>query len=96
MVSTARVVVEILLVTKMKKKNEKIEEEQLKMRYLRFIVDLTEAQLYDENQSILESIQLMRSTKRLVLNLFPGKEFTYDLIYKPRFHRILKERLNSN
>ncbi len=81
---------------KMKKKKEKIEQEQLKMRYLRFIVDLTEAQLYDENQSILESIQLMSSTKKLVLNLFPGKESTYDLIYKPRFHRILKERLNSN
>jgi len=80
----------------MKKNNNEIEEENRKMRYLRFIVDLTVARLYQDNLSILESIQLMQSTKQIVLNLFPGKEATYDLIYQPRFSRILEERLVSN
>ena len=74
---------------------KKIEEDR-KMRYLGFIVDVTAASLRDERLSILESIQLMDSTKHVVLNMFPGKEKTYNLIYKSRFHRILSERLVSN
>jgi hypothetical protein len=66
------------------------------MRHLRFIVDFTFARLHQETLSILESIQLMHATKQAVLSLFPGKESTYGLIYKPRFNRILEERLVSN
>ena len=79
----------------MKNKKE-IEEENRKMRHLRFIVDFTFAILHQENLSILDSIQLIHSTKQAVLSLFPGKESTYGLIYKPRFNRILEERLVSN
>ncbi len=75
---------------------EKLKQEQRKMRFLRFIVDLTAAQLRQGNLSVFESIHLMNSTKRLVLKLFPGKEETYDMIYQRRFERILNERLNSN
>ncbi|MBC8184159.1 hypothetical protein H8E88_23955 [candidate division KSB1 bacterium] len=79
----------------MKNKN-RIEEENRKMRYLRFIVDTTFARLHQNDLSILDSIQLIRSTKQIVLNLFPEKEAVYDLIYKPRFNRILEERVMSN
>jgi hypothetical protein len=79
----------------MKNKKE-IEEENRKMHYLKVIVDFTFARLHQENLSILESIQLIHSTRQAVLNLFPEKESTYDLIYKPRFNRILEERLVSN
>jgi len=79
----------------MKNKNE-IEEENRKMRYLRFIVDTTFARLHQDDLSILDSIQLIHSTKQIVLNLFPGQEATFDLIYKPRFNRILEERIVSN
>ena len=78
------------------KNNDKLKQEQRNMRYLRLIVDLTAAQLSQEELSIIESIELMNSTKRLVLNLFPDKEDTYDLIYKNRFQGIIKERLISN
>ena len=60
------------------------------------IVDLTTALLYQENLSINEALELMAATKRQVLALFPDKEEAYDLIYKPRFERIIKERLKSN
>ena len=76
--------------------NNEIEKENHKMRYLRLIVDLTVAQLHQDSLSILESIQLIHSTKHIVLSLFPGTEATYDLIYKSRFNRILEERLASN
>lgn len=75
---------------------KEIEEERRKLRYLRMIVDLTTALLYQENLSINEALELMAATKRQVLALFPDKEEAYDLIYKPRFERIIKERLKSN
>lgn len=71
-------------------------EEQSKMRMLRAIVDLTTAILRQGNLSTPEAIELMKATKNGVLELFPDKEQTYDLIYKPRFERIVQERLAEN
>lgn len=75
---------------------EEIAEEQKKMRRLRTIVDLTAAVLYQRNLSTVEALELVAATKRSVLSLFPDKEETFDLIYKPRFERIINERLKSN
>jgi hypothetical protein len=75
---------------------QKLEEEQRKMRLLRMIVDLTSAILRQSNLSIPESVRLIQATKKSVLSLFPDKEDAYDLIYRPRFERIIKERLEEN
>ena len=71
-------------------------EEQSKMRILKAIVDLTAAILRQGNLTTMEAIELMKATKRGVLHLFPDKEETYDLIYRPRFERMIKERLEEN
>jgi len=75
---------------------EEIEEERQKLRYLRVIVDLTTQLLYQANMSAAEMLELVEATKRQILRLFPDKEETYNLIYKPRFERIIRERLKSN
>ncbi|MFQ6115112.1 MAG: hypothetical protein ACE5NG_13695 [bacterium] len=77
-------------------KPEEIAEEQKKMRRLRSIVDLTAAILYQGNLTTAEALKLIAATKKSVLNLFPGKEDTFELIYRPRFERIIKDRLKSN
>ncbi len=69
-----------------------IEEEEKKMKRLKFIVDLTQAILMQANLSIEEAIEIVNQTKRAILNLFPDKESTYELIYAPRFRRIIAER----
>lgn len=71
-------------------------EEQKKMQRLRTIVDLTTAMLSQGNLTTPEALKLVTATKKSVLSLFPDKEETFDLIYKPRFERIIKERLKSN
>jgi hypothetical protein len=71
---------------------ELLREEENKMRRLRFIVDLAEAVLMQSNLTLQESLELMDQTKKAVLVLFPGKESVYDLIYIPRFRRIIEER----
>ncbi|MFZ5516389.1 MAG: hypothetical protein ACOY90_07105 [Candidatus Zhuqueibacterota bacterium] len=75
---------------------EALREEQRKMRLLKTLIDLTTAVLYQGNLSVFETIQLIHNTKKAVLKLFPDKEETYNLIYKPRFERILNERLQQN
>jgi hypothetical protein len=69
-----------------------IREEEKKMRRLRFIVDLAEAVLMQSSLTLRESLDLMDQTKKAALALFPDKESVYDLIYLPRFRRIIHER----
>ncbi|MFQ5637492.1 MAG: hypothetical protein ACE5IR_05805 [bacterium] len=72
---------------------QEIEEEQRKIRRLRTIVDLTTAILQQGNYSAAEAQALVAATKKSVVQLFPGAEEPFDLIYKPRFERIIKERI---
>ncbi|MFQ6618161.1 MAG: hypothetical protein ACE5QV_05680, partial [Fidelibacterota bacterium] len=61
------------------------------IRYLKLIVDLTVSVLYQENLPEIEARKLVDNLKKQILKLFPDKEETYNLIYKPRFERILRE-----
>lgn len=70
-------------------------EEDKNMRRLRWIVDLTQAILMQSDLTLRESLALINNTRRAVLSLFPDKELAYDLIYAPRFRRILDERFTS-
>lgn len=76
--------------------SQELQAEQHKMRVLRTIVDLTLAVLRQGNLTMPEAIELIRATKKRALQLFPDKEDVYDLIYRPRFERIIRERLGGN
>jgi hypothetical protein len=71
---------------------ELLKEEEKKMRRLRFVVDLAEAVLIQSSLSLQEALELIENTKKAALSLFPDKEFVYDLVYTPRFRRILYSR----
>ena len=38
------------------------------------------------------SLRTRRSAKRAALAMFPDKELAYDLLYKPRLQRLMRER----
>ena len=69
-----------------------LNNEERKIRRLRFIVDLAEAVLTQSDLSLQESLDLMENTKKAALGLFPDKESVYDLVYAPRFNRIIHDR----
>ena len=72
---------------------EKLMEEEKKMRRLRFIVDLAQAILMQQaDLTLKEAFTIIRDAKRAALLLFPDKEDVYELIYAPRFRRIIAER----
>ena len=66
--------------------------EEAKIRTLRQIVDECAGHLRGEDLSFSDAMDLIETTRRKVLNLFPGKEEQFELIYRPRFRRIITER----
>jgi len=72
--------------------DELIRDENRRMRRLRVVVDLAQAVLMQSDLSLAEAYSLVENTKRAAMTLFPGKEDVFDLIYAPRFRRIINER----
>ena len=70
---------------------EEIRDETQRIRILRILVDLTTMILIQGQISRQEALELVQSTKNRILKLFPDKEATYNLIYKPRFERLLRQ-----
>ena len=73
----------------------KIHQENRKIRFLRFLVDLSIASVQQDDLSLSEALKVVEDVKRAACNLFPGKEETFELIYRPRFLRVINERFGS-
>jgi hypothetical protein len=69
-----------------------VKAENQKIRRLRVIVDLATSLLRQSEMPLTDAVRLVRAVRVQALLLFPGKERTYDLIYAPRFARILREK----
>jgi hypothetical protein len=73
--------------------DEALREEEKRLRMLRFVVDLNQAILVQQrNLTLREAFDILKSTRQAALNLFPGKEDVFELLYTPRFRRIIRER----
>jgi hypothetical protein len=66
-------------------------EEGRRARQLRTIVDLTSSVISQGGLSRAEAEALVAATRRRALELFPGKEDTFDLVLAPRFARLIRE-----
>ncbi len=67
------------------------------IRRLRFLVDLTFATIaQDDSLTLEEAWDHVRALKEAAVAMFPGKEMTFDLVYLPRFSRLLQERFNAS
>jgi len=72
---------------------EEIEEEGRKIRRLQIMMSMVMAAIgQDPNLTLEEASELVAGAKRAALAMFPDKEFTYDLLYKPRLQRLMTER----
>jgi hypothetical protein len=77
---------------KAKLEEKEIKEENRKIRYLRFLVDFSILSIQQDELLIEEAQKLVEDVKRAACGLFPGKEETFELIYRPRFNRVIEER----
>ncbi len=60
-------------------------------RHLRMVVDLTTAVLRQGRLSREEAEELVAAARKRALELFPGKESTYEIVLAPRFARLMDE-----
>jgi len=72
--------------------NENLQEAQ-KIRRLQIMISMVMSVIsQDPNLTIEEASELVAGTKRAALAMFPDKELAYDILYKPRLQRLMKER----
>jgi len=74
----------------------KIREENRKIRYLRFLVDFSILSIQQDDLLVEEAQAIVENVKRAACSLFPGKEGTFELIYRPRFNRTIQERFGPS
>lgn len=69
------------------------DEEARKIRRLQLMISMVMSVIsQDPNLTIEEASELAAGAKRAALAMFPDKELAYDLLYKPRLQRLMKER----
>ena len=71
---------------------KEIREESRKIRYLRFLVDFSILSIQQDDLLLEEALKLVEEVRRAACSLFPGKKETFELIYRPRFDRVIQER----
>ena len=70
-----------------------VEQEARNIRRLQLMISMVMSVIsQDENLTVEEASELVVGAKRAALAMFPDKEFTYDILYKPRLQRLMNER----
>jgi hypothetical protein len=78
------------------KSPEQLEEAKL-LRRLQMLMNLVMQTIaQDGSLSIDEASQMIADARTAALAMFPGKELAYDLIWRPRFQRLMRERFRIN
>lgn len=72
---------------------EELQDEQRKLRRLQIMVNMVMSVIgQDLSLSVDEASAMVADTRRAALAMFPGKELAFDLLYKPRLQRLMRER----
>jgi hypothetical protein len=68
-------------------------EEDRRVRRLQVVVGLVMNVLWQsDDMPVEQASELVAQTRQFALNLFPDKELVYDMIYAPRFQRLMAEK----
>lgn len=66
-----------------------IDDESRRIRRLRIVVQLTLDTIADGDLPLEEAAQMVAATRSIALEMFPGKEGAFDLLYRPKFQRVM-------
>ncbi len=68
-------------------------EEQKLIRRLQMMMNMVmQVIAQDGSLSVDDAAQMIADSRKAALAMFPGKELAYDLIWRPRFQRLMRER----
>jgi len=69
------------------------EDEARRIRRLQVMMSMVTSVIsQDPGLTVEEASELAAGAKRAALAMFPDKELAYDLLYKPRLQRLMRER----
>jgi hypothetical protein len=72
---------------------EELQEERRKIRRLQMMMNMVMSVIsQDDSLTVDEAAKLVADSRRAALTMFPDKELAYNLIYKPRLQRLMRER----
>ena len=72
---------------------QELQDEQRRLRRLQIMVNMVMSVIsQDMSLSVDEASEMVADTRRAALAMFPGKELAFDLLYKPRLQRLMRER----
>jgi hypothetical protein len=71
------------------------DEEESRLRQLRVVVQLAMSVIAQTDVGPERASTMVEDVRRLALRLFPGKGQAFDLLYLPRFRRLLAERYGA-
>ena len=72
---------------------ERTAEERKQLRRLQMMMTMClQVIAQDGSLSVEAASQMIADSRAAALAMFPGKELAYDLIWKPRFQRLMVER----
>lgn len=72
---------------------EELKEEQRKIRRLQMMMNMVMSVIsQDDTLTVDEAAELVADSRRAALAMFPDKELAYNLIFKPRLQRLMRER----
>jgi hypothetical protein len=68
-------------------------DESRRIRRLQLMMNLVmQVIAQDSKLTFEEASQMVADSRAAALAMFPGKELAYDLLYRPRFQRLMRER----
>lgn len=68
-------------------------DERRRLRRLQMMMDMVTSVIsQDSTLTVDEAAELVADSKKAALAMFPGKELAYNLIYRPRLQRLMRER----
>jgi hypothetical protein len=74
-------------------RTNEVQQEATKIRRLQIMISMVMSVIsQDPSLTIEEASEMVAGTKRAALAMFPDKEFAYDILYKPRLQRLMRER----
>jgi hypothetical protein len=72
---------------------EELQEERRKIRRLQMMMDMVMSVIgQDTTLTVDEAAEMVADSRKAALAMFPDKELAYNLIYKPRLQRLMRER----
>jgi hypothetical protein len=70
---------------------EEVREEHRRVRYVQYIVNITSNVIMQGNLARSEGEALVSAARARILDLFPGRDETYEVLYARRFDRLLND-----